>query len=280
MSRLTQPVDTYLKKGSSGMIMRLVERIVVRCMILVGIGTVHLSCSRPVVRDGTLKQTVQQGAQRMQTADQFPQDSHVQQRHTLASVGISPTAMDATVSPCDDFYQYSCGGWLKRTDIPAEESRWSRSFSEIKKRLELQLKEILDGLGESESLQPPGVASAASVSDDTKLATFYGACVDTLALDKSDPLGSLLKDGIVGEIDNMKNKSDLGAIVGKMHRVGISALFSVAPEQDFKDATKMIAELDQSGLGLPDREYYLSKDKKKVRNNLLRTLYSFQIIFK
>ena len=65
---------------------------------------------------------------------------------TPVDVGIDETALDPTVKPCDDFFQYACGGWLARTEIPADRAQWTRSFSEIDARNELVLREILDGI--------------------------------------------------------------------------------------------------------------------------------------
>lgn len=185
------------------------------------------------------------------------------QRVTLDTIGISTSAMDTAVQPCDDFFQYSCGGWLKQTEIPAEESRWSRSFSEINKRLELQLKDILEGLVQQYPQTQGGISrGGAADGDQKKLALLYQGCVDTAALDKSTPLKTLSSE-VIGSIDAMTSTSELAGVIGKLHRIGVNVAFSIAPEQDFEDATQMIAEFDQSGLGLPDREYYLSDDKKK-----------------
>jgi putative endopeptidase len=167
---------------------------------------------------------------------------------TLESVGLDPLALDRSQDPCGDFYQYACGNWLKNVHIPEDEPAWSRSFNEIQKRNELALKRIL------EEAAKPGATDPVT----QKLGTFFGACMDEAAADKAgaQPIRRLLTKA--GSVQDPKS---LSAVVTALHQAGIFPLFDVAPTQDADDATRWMADLDQNGLGLPDRDYYLRDDE-------------------
>jgi putative endopeptidase len=207
---------------------------------------------------------------------------------TLATVGLDTTALDRTVDPCEDFYQFACGNWVKNTTIPGDQSRWMRSFSEIQKRNEEDLKAILDALAAAASQKSP---------EEQKLGDYYASCVDEAAVEKAG-LGEV--KGLLGRVAalraslektspakpndtaahgrnvhspdaNAKHthaKSDAKAtsepktetleqLLADLHRAGINPLFNVGSGPDDKDATTIIAQFDQAGLGLPDRDYYL-----------------------
>lgn len=175
---------------------------------------------------------------------------------SLEEVGLSSSALDRTVDPCDDFYQFACGGWLNETEIPADKSRWARSFSEIFERNEAKLRQIL----EKAAAEP----NADSVSK--QLGPFYQACMDEEAIEKAglSPIESLL-----AKVKGLKSKKDITPLLSELHRAQIWAFFDIFTAQDFKDAKLQIAFLDQNGLGLPDRDYYLRDDEgsKTLRTN-------------
>ncbi|MCA9553395.1 MAG: M13 family metallopeptidase, partial [Myxococcales bacterium] len=170
---------------------------------------------------------------------------------SLASVGLDGDALDRKTDPCQDFYQFACGGWIEKTEIPSDRPRWVRSFSEIHKRNEADLKDILD-----QAWKAPG--------DDPvkqRLGKFYGACMDEAAVEKA---GTKPLKALMDKVAKVKNAATLSQVVTELHRHKIWALFDLEAVQDFKDATSMIAFIDQNGLGLPDRDYYLSEDKDKA----------------
>lgn len=173
-------------------------------------------------------------------------------QRTLAEVGLSSAALDRGVKPCDDFYRFACGGWVKATKIPGDKPRWIRSFSEIHKRSEQALRLILENASRS---QEPEVK---------KLGKFYGACMDRAAAERAGikPIAPLLK-----RIAAIKKRGQVAAVLVELHRRKIWAFFDVTADQDFKDATQMIGHLDQNGLGLPDRDFYLKVTPKfqKIR---------------
>jgi len=189
----------------------------------------------------------------------------------LADVGLDADAMDSSANPCEDFYQFACGGWLEHTTIPADRSRWSRSFSEIHKRNEADLRTILEQ------------AAAGTPSDPglKKLGDFYGSCMDENAVERAglQPVSGYLmlaekvrlrREPAFGPHPNQPPPPRLEDLLAELHRHRIWALFDIDSGQDFKDATHMIAQIDQNGLGLPDRDYYLDESE---RANELRLFY-------
>jgi predicted metalloendopeptidase len=162
-------------------------------------------------------------------------------------------AMDRTADPCQDFYRYACGGWLDSTQLPSDQNRWSRSFSEITERNRDRSRGILEELQKN-----PGDA------DGRRLADFYGACMDEAAVEKAglDPLKPFLR-----AIDGLEEKGSLMPLVADLHRASMPAFFGLAVVGDFKNPDVNLGYLGQGGLGFPDRDYYLKDDEtsKKLR---------------
>ncbi len=183
-------------------------------------------------------------------------------KKSLAEVGLEAEALDRSVDPCTDFYSFACGGWIKSTTIPGDKPRWVRSFSEIHKRNEADLKALLEvaakAKGEADKVQ-------------AKLGAFFRACMDEEAIERSKlrPLSPLLR-----QIRKVRTLEQLRDVVLALHRQQIWVLFSISGDQDYADATRNIAYLDQAGLGLPDRDYYTKQDPK---SKTIRAAYELHV---
>ena len=170
---------------------------------------------------------------------------------------LDPSLMDTTVDPCVDFYQYSCGAWLKQNPIPADESTYSRS-DEVVEENRLVLKAILDKAAAGGVERSP---------NEQKIGDYYAGCMNTGAIDQA---GTKPLQPLLNRIAALKSKEEFPEIAAYLDSIGVSTFFSFASEQDFKDATQEIAMFDQANLGLPEKGYYLRQDTDTVK---LRSQY-------
>jgi putative endopeptidase len=163
---------------------------------------------------------------------------------------------DTSAKPQDDFFMYANGGWIKRTQIPPEYSRWG-SFNELIENNNDALHEIAEK-AERTHIDPRLAPETQKVSD------YYASGMDekTIEAMRTKPLDDEFK-----KIEGIKDRNDLLKEIARFHSVGVGVLFGFGSGQDAKDSTHDIAQAVQGGLGMPDRDYFTKTDEasKKLR---------------
>ncbi|HET8752908.1 MAG TPA: M13 family metallopeptidase [Salinimicrobium sp.] len=162
--------------------------------------------------------------------------------------GINLAYMDTTVRPQDDFFRYVNGMWLDSTEIPADKTTWG-SFNELREKTDEDALSLLQKAAESDSLDPK--------SDQAKAVYLYKTIMDTVTRNKQgiEPIKPFL-----AKIDSIQTKEDLQDYLTEMQMYGGGGFFSFGVRADAKNSDMNAAYLYPGGLGLPDREYYVSDD--------------------
>jgi endothelin-converting enzyme/putative endopeptidase len=169
----------------------------------------------------------------------------------VSKPGFDAGAIDRSVDPCTDFYQFSCGGWLRANPVPSDQSSWGR-FNELAERNRNTLKELLERAA---------AGGPSRLAVDQKVGDFYASCMDQPAVDRR---GLAAIEPELDRISGLRSTAELPELLASLHSLGVGALFTFSSVQDFKDTTSVIADADQGGLGLPERDYYFKDDAKSV----------------
>jgi putative endopeptidase len=162
---------------------------------------------------------------------------------------LDVSAMDRSIDPCVDFFAYSCGGWIKNNPIPPDQSSWD-TYSKMQDENLGRLRGILEA-----AAGPDANRNAVA----QKIGDYYASCTDEKAVEArgAKPLTPSLK-----RIAKIGSKAKIAGAAAAM--IDDNVLFNFGSIQDFRDANQVIANVDQGGLGLPDRDYYTKDDAKSV----------------
>ena len=165
--------------------------------------------------------------------------------------GFDPTALDRAADPCVNFYQYACGAWMASNPVPSDQSSWGR-FNVLQEHNRTILQSILEGA----MTDKPGRSTV-----EREIGDYYAACMDERGMDARG-MAPVKPD--LDAINAIRDKGAITGLVAHLYQIGSAPFFRFSSSQDAKDATQVIGDLDQGGLGLPDRDYYLKTDAKSV----------------
>ena len=165
------------------------------------------------------------------------------------SWGFSLSNLDRTCKPCENFYEFAMGSWMKANPIPAEYSSWG-TFTQLRDNNLTAMRTILEAAAK---------ANAPTGSNEQKIGDFYASCMDTTAIEAAGlkPIADELST-----IDAINDRKSLDAAIAKLQHEGAGVLFRFSSGQDIKDSSRVIAQAGQGGLGMPDRDYYFRDDDK------------------
>jgi len=170
--------------------------------------------------------------------------------NTETVVAFDTSFIDSTVNPCENFYQYAIGGWRAKNPVPETESRWM-AFNILNEENRQKLLEIVDVVREN--------TSAKKGTDKQMIRDFYNAAMDTAAIDAAGISGI---EPILASIDGIATREDLVKQFGILAPQGVSTPVGLYIGADSKNSKMNTVYASQSGLNLPDRDYYLQDNEK------------------
>ena len=170
----------------------------------------------------------------------------------IQSTPLDPANLDRSVSACTDFYQFANGGWIKAHPVPAAFSRWG-SFDELSENNQSNLLTILRSAS--------ATGNPRANEDLRKLGVYYSSCMDSVGAERA---GAQAIAPQLARIAAITNRAQLETEIARLHSQGVPALYGFGAEQDAKNSASVIAAINQGGLSLPDRDYYLNSDKRYV----------------
>ncbi|MBF9236637.1 M13 family metallopeptidase [Hymenobacter sp. BT683] len=183
---------------------------------------------------------------------------------TQKGVGLNVANIDPSVKPCEDFFRYASGNWLKNNPIPAAESRWG-SFNELADRNNATLRSILNDAAKDAAKAPKG-------SNAQKVGDFYASAMDSAAIDAA---GLKYLQPHLNRIAAIKDLGEMQRFLADPKAHAGSVWYGFYVGQDEKISTQYAVQMGQGGLSLPDRDYYLKDD---ARSKAIRAAYDTYLV--
>jgi predicted metalloendopeptidase len=167
-----------------------------------------------------------------------------------ARSGVDVGALDAAVRPQDDFFRYSQGKWLKDVDIPNDRSSWG-AFNVAADNVEQQIRTLIEQAAQDKK--------AKAGSDTQKMGDFYTSYVDQA---RRNALGITPLKGELARIAALKDKKSLAPLAARFERIGAGSPVNMGVRQDARESTRYVVGIGQSGLGMPNRDFYLQDEAR------------------
>jgi len=180
---------------------------------------------------------------------QSTSEAPVMQKTALAS-GIDKANMDLSIRPQDNFYRYVNGAWLNANEIPGDKTSIG-SFYDLRDEADNSVKAIIEELAATENLKMG--------SDEQKVADLFRSFMD---IDARDAAGIAPIQAIFDRINTLKNKDELATFFGENQKIGVGSPLAFYISVDAKDSTRYATHVWQSGLGLPDKDYYFNETER------------------
>jgi putative endopeptidase len=163
--------------------------------------------------------------------------------------GVDVAAIDAGVRAQDDFFRYSQGKWLRDVEIPSDRASWG-AFNIAQDKVEGQVRTIIE---------EAAAKGARKGSNAQKMGDYYASYVDQA---RRNELGLAPLEAELARVAALKDKRGIAALSAHFSRIDAGAPLDMGVHQDNKDSTRMIVDVSQSGLGMPNRDYYLQDDAR------------------
>jgi predicted metalloendopeptidase len=167
-----------------------------------------------------------------------------------ARSGVDVGALDAAVRPQDDFFRYSQGKWLKDVDIPNDRSSWG-AFNVAADNVEQQIRTLIEQAAQDKK--------AKAGSDTQKMGDFYTSYVDQA---RRNALGLAPLKADLARVAALKDKKSLAALAARFERIGAGSPINMGVRQDARESTRYVVGISQSGLGMPNRDFYLQDEAR------------------